>query len=629
MNTLAVLVVVVAALYFGRDIFVPMALAILLSFALAPPVLWLRRCHVPRTVSVVGVVLLAFLAIFAFGFVVAGQLSQLGANLPEYQYNIQEKIRSLRTGAAGSGIVERASEMIRELGKEIKGPTEGRPDALGEPSPLTRQTGEVEPVLVQIQQPDLTPLQLLQSILGPLIEPLATAGIVVVLVIFMLLQREDLRDRFIRLAGASDLHRTTGALSDAGKKVAKYLLMQLTVNATYGIPVALGLWLIGVPNPLLWGMLAMLLRFVPYVGPVIAAILPLALSIAVDPGWSMLFWTAALFLVLELASNNIVEPWLYGSSTGLSPVAIITAAIFWTWLWGPIGLLLSTPLTVCLVVLGQHVPQFGFLEVLLGSEPVLTPQESLYQRLLAGDPDEATERAEEYLKEKSLLAFYDEIAIPALTMVEYDGSRGVLDDERRAVVAAGAFTLVDNLSDYEDSEEEKDEEGAKKELDAENSKPVRILPERIEPGPEWRNRPVICVGGRGNIDDVAAAMLGQLLERCGVGVRLVTFDEMAAISFSSINFDGVRMVCLSYMNPESLAHARYLVRRIRRRTGVLILVGVWSMEAEEAERRDLVKTTRADLSATSLGDAIEQVLEIVPKSVEPAAIQVLPEDSRY
>ena len=237
---------------------------------------------------------------------------------------------------------------------------------------------------------------MLQTVVGPLVQPLATTGIVIVFVVFMLLQREDLRDRFIRLVGSRDLHRTTQALGDAAERVGRYLLMQLLVNVAYGIPIGIGLWLIGVPNPLLWGMLSVVLRFVPFIGPILAAAFPLALSIAVDPGWTMLLWTAALFIVLEMISGNIVEPWLYGASTGLSSIAILAAAVFWTWLWGPVGLLLSTPLTVCLVVLGRHVPQFGFLNVLLGSEPVLEPAESLYQRLLAGDPDEATERAEEY-----------------------------------------------------------------------------------------------------------------------------------------------------------------------------------------------------------------------------------------
>ena len=292
---------------------------------------------------------------------------------------------------------------------------------------------------------------MLQTIVGPLIAPLATTGIVIVFVVFMLLQREDLRDRFIRLVGTSDLHRTTQALGDAGKRVSRYLLMQLVVNTAYGIPIGIGLWLIGVPNPLLWGMLSIVLRFVPYIGPIIAAAFPVALSIAVDPGWTMLLWTGGALprsgaghrqrrraLALRRQYRPVVDRRPRGGD--LLDLALGTG-----------GLLLSTPLTVCLVVLGRHVPQFGFLNVLLGSEPVLEPAESLYQRLLAGDPDEATERAEEYLKTHSLLGYYEEVAIPALSMFEHDRARGVLTDERRALVAAGALTLVDNLSEHEDA----------------------------------------------------------------------------------------------------------------------------------------------------------------------------------
>src|SRR5690606_20216379 len=241
-----------------------------------------------------------------------------------------------------------------------------------------------------------------------------------VVVVFMLLEREELRDRFIRLVGYGDLHRTTEALQEAGSRVARYLLTQLLVNVTYGVPLGLGLWFLGIPNAVLWGMLAVVLRVVPYIGPVIAAIFPIFLAFAVAPGWELLLWTIALILIIELISNNVIERWLYGTRTGLSPLAIIVSAIFWTWLWGPVGLVLSTPLTVCLVVLGRHVPQFEFLEILFGSEPVLDPKERLYQRLLSGDPDEATDNAEEILEEKYLAEYYGSVAIPALLLGEQD-----------------------------------------------------------------------------------------------------------------------------------------------------------------------------------------------------------------
>lgn len=613
---LAILVVVVAALYFGREIFVPLALALILSFALAPAVSWLRRRRIPQIPAVIGVVMLAFVAIFGFGVVVAGQVSQLAGNLPQYQYNIQDKIRSFRASAAEGGIFQRASEMLRELGDEIERQAGPAPRGVAEPAPAVDRATPVPPLAVRIQPPAPQPLQILQTVIGPLIEPLATGGIVIVFVVFMLLQRGDMRDRFIRLAGADDLHRTTDAIGDAGRRVGRYLLMQLLVNVSYGVPIGIGLWIIGVPNPLLWGMLAMILRFVPYIGPLIGSMFPLALSIAVDPGWTLFLWTAALFVVLELVSNNVVEPWLYGASTGLSPLAVIAAAIFWTWLWGPIGLLLSTPLTVCLVVLGRHVPRFGFLDVLLGSEPVLTPPESLYQRLLAGDPDEATEKAEEFLETRPLLDFYEDVAIPALSLMEHDRARGVLGDDRRAVIAASFLTLVDNLSDHEDAPPVADAAAAQP---GDGVPPVRLPTlDAATLAPDWRDRPVLCAGGRGNLDDAAAAILGQLFERCGVGTRLLSFDANALATYAGLDLTGVRVICLSYMNAGSLAHARYLVRRLRRRTDARILIGFWSLAPEEAQGLDLVKLTRADLCATCLGDAVDQVVGGIP-TVAPTA----------
>ena len=389
--------IVIAALYVGRDIFVPLALAVLLSFMLAPLLSWLQRQRVPRIPAVVGVVALAFAIVCIFAFVVAGQLTQLAENLPSYQSNIQAKIRAIKISGGPDGLFGRISEMLQELGDEVARPAEPAGPVETLPSAYSAARGVV-PIPVEIAERNSSPLQIVETVIGPLIAPLVTSGIVIVFVIFILLYRHDLRDRLIRLASVSDLNRTTQALEDAGSRVAKYLLMQVVVNLTYGIPIGIGLWLIGVPNPLLWGMLAVVLRFIPYIGPILAATFPIALSIAVDPGWTMLVWTISLFVIIELVSNNIVEPWVYGAKTGLSPIAIIVSAIFWTWLWGPVGLLLSTPLTVCLFVLGRHVPQFAFLDVLLGSERVLTPEEGLRQRLLALDPAEATENAEEYLQ---------------------------------------------------------------------------------------------------------------------------------------------------------------------------------------------------------------------------------------
>ncbi len=578
----ALIVVVIAALYFARDVLLPLALAGLLSFALAPLVSVLRRRSIPRTIAVGAVVLSAFLCIGVFGLIVTGQVTQLGANLPTYEQNIQDKIQSLKSSSASDGLFERAAETLRHLRRDIDEAAMAPPDAA--PAPTSEQTTR-QPIPVQITQPDPAPLQLLQTIVGPLIEPLATTGIVVVFVVFMLLQKEDLRDRFIRLAGSRDLHRTTRALDDAARRVGRYLLMQLVVNTTYGVPIGIGLWLIGVPNPLLWGMLAMMLRFVPFIGPVIAAVFPLVLAVAVDPGWTMLFWTAALFIVAELICGNVLEPWLYGASTGLSPLAVLATAIFWTWLWGPVGLLLSTPLTVCLVVLGQHAPQFAFLNILLGNEPVLTPEESLYQRLLAGDPDEATERAEDYLRTHDPLEYYQDVALPALAMVEADRARGVLTDERREIVAAGATLLVENLGAL-------DEPG-----DAETPR---------EPSAQGAG-PVLCIGGRGNLDDVAALILAQMLERRGIEAKGISFADIAGIGQSRPDFGAARLICLSYLNPGSVAHARYAIRRLRKHTGLPIVPAFWSASGEDQTAEGLAEATGSSFVVTRLGEALEEI----------------------
>ena len=427
--TFAATAAVVAILYFARAVLLPLAIAVLLTFALAPIVATLRRWGVPKLAAVIACVLAAFAVVAMFSFIVATQIGQVAENVPTYQANILEKVRSFKDAGNGNGIIDRLSAAIERIGQEINRPersatTTTTPEAKPSPAPLQ----------VEISSPE-KPIEILRNLITPLIGPLATAGLVVVVVIFMLLEREDLRDRFIRLVGYGDLTRTTQALQDAGERVGQYLLMQLVVNVTYGVPIAIGLWVLGIPNALLWGLLAIVLRFVPYIGPAIAMILPLFLALAVSPGWSLVLWAAALFLVMELIINNVVEPWLYGSKTGLSPLAIIVAAIFWTWLWGPVGLVLSTPLTVCLVVLGKHVPQFAFLEVLFGNEPVLDPRERLYQRLLAGDSDEPTDQAEEMLEKEYLADFYGKVAIPALLLGERDRARGTMTEEQKQRMA--------------------------------------------------------------------------------------------------------------------------------------------------------------------------------------------------
>src|ERR1700676_927972 len=348
--TAIIAVITIATLYFGREIFVPIALAILLSLALAPLVGILQRIRVPRGLAVVSVVLLAFAFIFAMGSLLATQLTQLAGDLPRYQSTISEKIQSFRDTKAGRGTLERASDMLKDLGKELDKPRDAASSSIVPNAP-----GPQTPVPVEVRQPDPGALESLRTLISPLVHPLATTGIIIIFVIFILLQREDLRNRLIRLAGSYDLQRTTAALDDAAERLSRLFLTQLILNSAFGVAIGTGLSLIGIPSAILWGILAAVLRFVPYIGAVIAAAFPLALAVAVDPGWSMLLWTLALFLVVEPVVGHVIEPMVYGHSTGLSPVAVVASATFWTALWGPIGLVLATPLTVCLVVLGRHV----------------------------------------------------------------------------------------------------------------------------------------------------------------------------------------------------------------------------------------------------------------------------------
>lgn len=618
----------VAALYFGRDIFMPLAIAVLLTFALAPLVSILRKLHIPRPVAAVTVVIGAFASIFIFGAVVASQLGTLAQNLPIYQSNIEAKVKVIKDFNVGQGVFDRIANLFERLGHEIQADNKGNSTDEAEPTP-----DAPPPLPVEVVEPAPQPLEVLQTIIGPLIQPLTTGGIIVVVVIFMLLKREDLRDRFIRLVGAGDLHRTTEALQDAGNKVGQYLLMQLIVNSTYAVPIGLGLWIIGVPNAPLWGLMALVLRFVPYIGPIISAIFPLALALAVDPGWTMVLWTLALFALLELLSNNVVEPWLYGSRTGLSPLAIIVAAIFWTWLWGPLGLLLSTPLTVCLVVLGRHVPQFEFLDVLFGNEPVLEPHQQLYQRLLAGDPEEATDRAESFLEDNRIVTFYETVAMPALALGEQDRARGVMGDERRKRVADTALTLVANLEDYaeEEAEEPENEEvEAAAATGADEDAGEKLQPVVL---PDGTGKVVICAGGRGELDNAAAAMLAQVLTAQAATASSLEHRSLEPGRLRHLSLEGVDALVIAFLNAESIQHARYMVRRLKRsRPSLRVGIMLWSETPGALENVKRAAEIGCDFVAHTLAEAATQALSdepvVRPKSPPRKISRTKPRTSR-
>lgn len=586
LGTLAVVVTVVAGLYLGREILVPLALAVLLSFALAPLVLLLRRWRLGRAPSVIVTVTVAVLLFSVTGMVIGGQIGSLAEHLPQYRSTIVAKLRSLSGLASPQSLVGKASEILQDLNAEIASPEREAPPArplVGRAESRPERRADPEPVPVEIRAPDPAPLQLIQRIITPLLGPLFTAGLVIVFLTFFLLQREDLRDRFIRLTGCHDLQRTTVALDEAARRLSRYLLVQIGINAGFGTSIGLGLWLIGVPNPVLWGVLAGLLRFVPYIGPIIAAAMPIAMAVAVDPGWSMALWTLALFVVVEPLIGHFVEPLLYGRSTGLSAVAIVVAAAFWTWLWGPVGLLLSTPLTLCLVVLGRHVERLAFLDVILGDRPALGRDQNLYQRMLANDPDEVALQAEEYLKTGTLPDYYDDVVVPALRLAQQDAARGALRPDRQMLVRMAVEGLIDDLEQHAPS----------------NAAP--------EPAP----RTVLCIAGRSPLDQAAAGLLAHLLRQNGHATVV-----LPANAYSSVRAEAVPaadLACLCYLDADAAANARFLIRRVKRRTPAaetLICVLAGSSDAG--------RTLEAEGAVTSLAAAVDRILRDRPRVVPDA-----------
>jgi predicted PurR-regulated permease PerM len=618
--TLGVAVIVVAALYVGRDIFVPLVLATLLSFVLAPLVNQLRRLHLGRIPAVVATVIIALSIILSIGTVIGTQLASLAGNLPQYQTTIEKKVESLQQGVLG-----RATALLRRFNHEIAN-VQAQSEAVATAPPAAAEDTKADSMLVRIKEPDPTPAQLARSILGPIVEPLTTVGIVLVVVIFLLLQREDLRDRLIRLVGANDLQRTTLAMDDAAHRLSTYFLAQLAINAGFGTIIGIGLWLIGVPNPILWGVFSAVMRFVPYIGAFISALLPVALAAAVDPGWSMPAMTIALFLVAEPLTGQVIEPFLYGHSTGLSPFAVIVSALFWSFLWGPIGLILATPFTVCLVVLGRHVERLEFLDVMLGDRPALTPIENFYQRMLAGDPDEAQEQAELLLKERSLSSYYDEVALKALQMAAIDYQRGQVGPQQLETIRTLTQSLIAEFADRPDEEPhvaQADRAGKMSLAEQEHPKNEAVPGQAPEPSllqPAWQGEaPVLCIAGRGPLDEAASSMLAQLLTKHGLGARTTPYQAAARQNIHALDVSGVAMICISYLDISgSPAHLRYLIRRLRQKAvGKPILVGLWPAEDEILRSETLREHVGADFYVVSLREAVAACLSVAA-SEEPA-----------
>ncbi len=617
-NALWTTVLVVAILYFAREFFIPIALSILISFLLAPLLRRFERWGLGRVAAVLSATFVTFLVIAALGYIIGGQLIDLARDLPNYKSNLHAKVVALR--APKDGAIGRATQTLQEITTDITSPepqsTAGSDDRrpLKELAPAAQSTppgsspapaptpeenaapSVQKPVPVSVVYTPSNAVEALTGFVSPILAPLGTAAIVVVFVIFMLLEREDLRDRIIHLIGRGHLQITTQALDEVANRVSRYLLAQLIVNVTYGFPIGLGLYFIGVPNAVLWGLMATLFRFVPYIGPWIAAAFPISLALAVSPGWTMPVEAIGLFVVLELISNNVVEPWLYGSSTGMSPMAVIVSAAFWTWLWGPIGLLLATPLTVCIAVIGKYIPTLSFLDVLLGDRPPIAAEDRFYQRLLAMDEEEVGTIAEAYVEKHTLAESFENLIIPALWLADVDYHNGVLNDETRAKLFQIVRGLVEDLG-----------EGV---CDPPAPPRAGVPTEEIDAA-------VICVPASDEADEIIACMLAKLLVPTGITARVLSAKSLASEMMEQISSSTTRQICVSVLPPGSTRQAVYMCKRLRERfPEARIVVGLWNEPEGEDSRIKRIRRVQVDSVVTTLQQGVK---EIVPSHVPSGA----------
>ena len=591
-SALNAMAVVVATLYLGRDLLIPLVLAVLLAFVLAPIVVRLQRARLPKAPAVLIAVALAFTIIGGIGAVVGGQATALAGRLPSYQTTIQEKMRFL---AAGTELLERLNSSLQSLlsggeGTAVKvGPAQAGVEAL--PSSPAGSAGDLGAP---------SALVVVRTIAQPLLGPLASVGVVIVFLIFVLLSREDLRDRLVRLVGRRDLHRTILAMNDAARRLSRYFLIQLALNSGFGAFIATGLWAAGLPSPLLWGILAGLMRFVPFIGSFIAVAPPFLLALAVTPGWSLALLVLALFLLSDMAMGQVIEPLLYGHSTGLSPIAVILSAAFWAFLWGPVGLLIATPLTVCLVVIGRHVESLAFLNIMLGDSPPLEPEETFYQRALEGHAQELAAQARKAVGGSSLAQYYDQVAMRGLALAQADLSRDTLAFERLEAIHRQIEALLSLLA---------------------GGGGAGVQGRAAPPGPEWQAEgAIVCIPGRGQLDDLAATMAVQVLQDAGFAARSESNAILGAGRDEAARLGNARLCCLSVLEQGSSASGiRYLLRRIQRQMPhAAVVVCLWHAEGDSP----LLAALRAEGSeeniVLSLGELVALARAISARRPEPA-----------
>ena len=582
--------IVVATLYIAQEVLIPITLAVLLSFVLSPLVDVLRRIGLWRAAAVAVSVFVALGAIGLIGTLLGSQAATLAADVPHYVEAVQSKVERIQGFATTrvtsiTRLLSGGQPATAPVAAPAVRPQGGKTDAAALPAGTQHQ-----PLVVELATPKSSVLAVARAVIEPFLGPLETTLIVLIVAIFILMQREDLRDRFIRLFGSTDLHRTTMAMDDAGQRLSRYFVSQLGVNTCFGVVIGVGLWLIGVPSAALWGVLAGLLRFVPYVGPLLAAVAPLTLAAAVDPGWWTTICTALLFVIIEPLTGYVVEPFLYGHSTGLSPMSVIVAAVFWTWIWGPIGLILSTPLTLCLVVMGRHVKSLEFFDVLLGDRPALSEVNRFYQRTLANDPDEALDQAEKMLADRSLVDYYDSVVLPGLKLAAADDARGTISRQRAAEMTRSILAVISDLDEHVDAKHV-----------------ATSTQERIQ---GTANGLVTLVAGRGPFDDAVSAMLAQLLAQRGVVARRIPHTFASREMIAKLDLSAVKVITVCYLELGGApAHLRYLLRRLRHRAPhAALIAGLWPKGEAVSNEPEAQKALGSDRHVGSMREAVDATL---------------------
>ncbi len=587
-TTLAVIAGVVVFLAVAKEVVIPLALAVFIAMLLQPLVARLERAGVGHVLAVLAVSIVAILPVVGVGWLVFDQFVHVATTLPQYTDNIREKIGGLR-GPAGHAFA-RMTEMVKELRGEA----------------LAAETGGVAPVPVDVVEPDPDAVSTLTAYAGSLFPPLATIGIMLVFAVFILIQWDDMRDRIIRLISAGRVTTTTAALGELSQRIGRFLRMQFMVNAMNGVGIGIGLAVIGVPNALLWGFLNGALRYIPYIGGITAGVLPLALSVATSEGWQQPIYVLLFLITFEVITNNFVEPHMYGSSTGISALSLLLAAVFWGWLWGIPGLLLATPLTVCLVVAGRHVPQLTFLNVLLGDTPVLPPRQKFYQRLIAMDGEEAAEVAMNYLEEHTLAELYDDVVLPALKNADCELEDGTLDRPHYEFILQIASEVV------EDAALRAGELALSREDEGINGK---LTPPRL-PTPLERLR-LLCIPARDEADAIAGQMVEMLGPGLGVGVRAMSVDELGNDLAAVVGEYKPDLVLISSVPPHAATHARARAKIARRRVpGLTFIAGAWGVGPEASLRQRLETSGFAGIVG-SMEEVLRYFRESLPKVSRP------------